>query len=163
MHNPHALGEESIGRLLWKFSVPAITGMMVNALYNIVDSIFVGHGVGAIGLAAVTIAFPIMIILMAFGMLVGIGATTLVSIRLGEHNKEAAEQILGNALTLVIVLSITLTILFELFLDPILVMLGAEPDVLPYARDFTHIILLGSIFMATGFGLNNIIRAGRTS
>jgi putative MATE family efflux protein len=133
--------------------------MMVNALYNIVDSIFVGHGVGAVGLAAVTVAFPIMIILMGFGMLVGIGATTLVSIRLGERNKEEAEKILGNAFVMVLFLSVCLTTIFELFLDSLLVLLGAEPEVLPYARDFSHIILLGSIFMFAGFGLNNIIRA----
>jgi putative MATE family efflux protein len=159
LNTSHALGEKSISKLLWDYSAPAITGMMVNALYNIVDSIFVGHGVGAIGLAAVTVAFPIMLILMAFGMLIGIGATTLISIRIGEQKKEEAEKILGNAFILVIILTIMMTLLFELFLDTILVSLGAEPDVLPYARDFTHIIIMGSVFMLTGFGLNNIIRA----
>ncbi|HMM22304.1 MAG TPA: MATE family efflux transporter [Selenomonadales bacterium] len=159
MAQPSALGSKDVGKLLWDFSVPAITGMLVNALYNVVDSIFVGHGVGAVGLAAVTIAFPIMIVFMAFGMLIGIGATTLVSIRLGQQKKEEAEKILGNALALILVLAITITIGLELFLDPVLVALGAGPDVLPYARDFIHIILLGSVFMFTGFGLNNIIRA----
>lgn len=159
MDNPKMLGEKSVGRLLWDFSLPAITGMLVNALYNVVDSIFVGHGVGAIGLAAVTIAFPVMIILMGFGMLVGVGATTLVSIRIGQQKKEEAEKILGNALVLVLLLSVCLSGILLVFLDPILVQLGAGPDVLPYARDFTRIILAGSIFMFTGFGLNNIIRA----
>ncbi|MDR3561025.1 MAG: MATE family efflux transporter [Negativicutes bacterium] len=159
MDNPKMLGEKSINRLLWDFSLPAITGMLVNALYNVVDSIFVGHGVGAIGLAAVTIAFPIMIVFMGFGMLVGVGATTLISIRIGQQKKQEAEKILGNALVLGMILSISLSTLFLIFLDPLLVRLGAEPMVLPYAHDFTHIILLGSIFMFTGFGLNNIIRA----
>ena len=153
------LGEKSVGRLLWDFSLPAITGMLVNALYNVVDSIFVGHGVGPIGLAAVTIAFPIMIILMGFGMLVGVGATTLISIRIGQQQKKEAEKILGNAFVIGLLLSVSLSGIFLLFLDPILVQLGAEPDVLPYAHDFTCIILFGSTFMFTGFGLNNIIRA----
>jgi len=157
--NPRMLGEKSVGRLLWDFSLPAITGMLVNALYNVVDSIFVGHGVGPIGLAAVTIAFPIMIILMGFGMLVGVGATTLISIRIGQQQKKEAEKILGNAFVIGLLLSVSLSGVFLLFLDPILVQLGAEPDVLPYAHDFTCIILFGSTFMFTGFGLNNIIRA----
>ncbi len=159
MDNPKMLGEKTVGRLLWEFSLPAITGMVVNALYNVIDSIFVGHGVGAIGLAAVTIAFPVMIILMGFGMLVGVGATTLISIRIGQQKKAEAEKILGNAFTLGLLLSVTLSGLLLTFLDPVLVQLGAEPDVLPYARAFTRIILFGSVFMFTGFGLNNIIRA----
>lgn len=161
---PHADGSrslesKSIGTLIWDFSVPAITGMLVNALYNIVDSIFVGHGVGPIGLAAVTIAFPVMIVLMGFGMLVGVGATTLVSIRLGQKRIRDAEHILGNAFILGIAFALSLSGLLLLFLDPVLVALGAEPAILPYARDFTTIILAGSVFMFTGFGLNNIIRA----
>lgn len=159
MERSKALGEEKITTLLWKFSLPAIAGMVVNALYNVVDSIFVGHGVGEVGLAAVTIAFPIMIILMAFGMLVGVGASAVVSLRLGEHKKEEAEKILGNALSLAAILSIVLTTGILLFLDPILISLGAEEIVLPYAREFTKIILLGSIFMYIGFGLNSVMRA----
>lgn len=159
MSNPRELGEEKVGKLLWKFSLPAITGMLVNALYNIIDSIFVGNGVGEVGLAAVTIAFPIMLILMGFGMLIGVGATALISIRLGEKKKEEAEKILGNALSMVILLAIILTSSVLFFLDPILIKLGAESTTLPYARDFSRIILLGSIFSYIGFGLNNVIRA----
>ena len=159
MERSKALGEEEISTLLWKFSLPAIVGMVVNALYNVVDSIFVGHGVGEIGLAAVTIAFPIMIILMAFGMLVGVGAAAVVSLRIGQHKQHEAEKILGNAFTLAAILSVTLSAGMLLYLDPILISLGAQPNVLPYARDFTRIILLGSIFMYIGFGLNNVVRA----
>jgi len=159
MERSKALGEEEISTLLWKFSLPAIVGMVVNALYNVVDSIFVGHGVGEIGLAAVTIAFPIMIILMAFGMLVGVGAAAVVSLRIGQHKQHEAEKILGNAFTLAAILSVTLSAGMLLYLDPILISLGAQPTVLPYARDFTRIILLGSIFMYIGFGLNNVVRA----
>lgn len=159
MNNPNKLGEKSVNKLLWDYSLPAIMGMLVNALYNVVDSIFVGHGVGAIGLAAVTIAFPIMIVLMGFGMLVGVGATTLVSIRIGEQKKAEAEKILGNAFILIIIIAIVISTAGLVLLEPMLIMLGADPNVLPYARDFTQIILLGSVFMFTGFGLNNIIRA----
>lgn len=159
MDQSQALGQEKISKLLWEFSLPAIIGMVVNALYNVVDSIFVGNGVGDIGLTAVTIAFPIMIILMAIGMLIGIGASTLVSIRLGEQNRQEAEVILGNAFSLMVVAVLATTVAALVFLDELLVFLGAEPHVLPYAREFTRIILLGSIFMHIGFGFNNIIRA----
>jgi putative MATE family efflux protein len=159
MDRSKALGEERIPALLWKFSLPAIAGMVVNALYNVVDSVFVGHGVGEVGLAAVTIAFPIMIILMAFGMLVGVGASAVVSLRLGEHKQQEAEKILGNALSLVVILSIVLTTALLFFLDPILISLGADQTVLPYARQFTRIILCGSLLMYIGFGLNSVVRA----
>ncbi|WP_371381594.1 MATE family efflux transporter [Sporomusa aerivorans] len=159
MDEAQALGQEKVGKLLWRFSLPAIVGMVVNALYNVVDSIFVGNGVGEVGLTAVTIAFPIMIILMAIGMLIGIGASTLVSIRLGEQKHAEAEIILGNAFSLMVVAVLTTTALALAFLDEILLFLGAEPGVLPYAREFTRIILIGSLFMHIGFGLNNIIRA----
>ena len=159
MENPNELGSEKISKLIWKFTIPAITGMLVNALYNIVDSIFVGHGVGAVGLAAVTLSFPVMIILMGFGMLVGVGATTLISIRIGQHKKDEAEKLLGIALVLGIVFAFALTSLFLLFLDPILAILGADASILPYAKDFLIPILAGSVFMFIGFGLNNIIRA----
>lgn len=159
MERSKALGEEKISKLLWNFSLPAITGMVVNALYNVVDSIFVGHGVGETGLAAVTIAFPIMIVLMGFGMLVGVGAAAVVSLRLGEGKQGEAEKILGNALSLAVILSIVLAAGFLWFLEPVLISLGAEVIVLPYAKEFTRIILLGSIFMYIGFGLNSIVRA----
>jgi putative MATE family efflux protein len=100
-----------------------------------------------------------MLVLMAFGMLIGVGASTLVSIRLGEHNVGEAEHILGNALTMIAVLSLSLSVIGLLFLDPLLLALGAEPEVLPYARTFTRIVLVGNVFMHVGFGLNNIIRA----
>lgn len=159
MGQAEALGQKDISKLLWEFSLPAIVGMVVNALYNVVDSIFVGNWVGGIGLTAVTIAFPLMIILMAIGMLIGIGSSTLVSIRLGEKNYQEAEVILGNAFSLMVVAVISTTVIALMYLDEILVLLGADAHVLPYAREFSRIILLGSIFLHIGFGLNNIIRA----
>lgn len=160
MNTATYLGEEKISSLLWKFSIPAVTGMVVSALYNVVDSIFVGRGVGDIALTAVTIAFPIMTVLMAVGMFVGIGAATLVSLRLGENRKDEAEIVLGNALTMMIVFVLSTTGAALWYLDYILVnWLGVTPEVLPYARDFTEIILGGSVFLHVGFGLNNVIRA----
>jgi putative MATE family efflux protein len=153
------MGDQNIGRLLWKFSWPAIVGMLVNSLYNIVDRIFVGRGIGFLAIAATTVAFPIMIIFMAVSMLIGIGATALISIRLGEQKKEEAEKIAANAVFLLILLPLFLTIIYLLFADPILGLFGASGDVLPYARDFTGIIVLGSVFGSVSFGMNNFIRA----
>ncbi|NMC33892.1 MAG: MATE family efflux transporter [Veillonellaceae bacterium] len=159
MDQAKLLGEEKISKLLRSYSVPAIIGMVVNALYNVVDSIFVGQGVGEIGLVAVTLAFPLMVVLMAVGMFVGLGAAALVSIRLGQQDKDGAEMILGNAVTLMIILVLLTTAVSLSFLDSLLVLLGATPEVMPYARDFSTIILAGSIFMHVSFGINNLIRA----
>lgn len=160
MDSAKFLEEEKISALLWKFSLPAVVGMVVNALYNVVDSIFVGRGVGEIALTAVTIAFPIMTLLMAVGMLVGIGAATLISLALGAKDRDRAERIVGNAFTLMIGFVLATTGAALWYLDPLLVhVLGVTPEVLPYAHDFTAIILAGSVFMHVGFGLNNLIRA----
>lgn len=159
MDKANALGEKKISSLLWSYSGPAIVGMVVNALYNVVDSIFVGQGVGEVGLVAVTLAFPLMMILMGVGMFVGLGSGALISIRLGQKDKDGAELILGNALSLLTLLVLATTALCLLFLDPLLVFLGATPDVMPYARDFSFIIVAGSVFMHVSFGMNNLIRA----
>ena len=159
MDKADALGQERIGVLLRRFSLPAIAGMVVNALYNVIDSIFVGQGVGEVGLAAVTVAFPLMILLMGVGMMVSIGAATLVSIHLGGQNRDEAELILGNAVTVIIILSLLSASAVLWRLEDLLVLFGATPEVLPYAVDFTFIIFAGSLFMHLCFGLNGIIRA----
>lgn len=159
MEHTKQLGEAKISKLLIKFSVPAVVGMMVNALYNVVDRIFVGHGVGFQGLAGITICFPIMLVMMAFGMLIGLGATALVSIRLGEQKFKEAEQILGNAMTLIVFLSVTLALFGLGFMDTLLRWCGASEAILPVARDYLRIILWGSVFQQIGFGMNNLIRA----
>lgn len=159
MDRSKQLEEESVGRLLWKFSIPAIVGMLVNALYSVVDRIFVGRGVGLLGISATTVAFPISIIIMAFGMLIGIGAAATISIKLGQKKKEEAEHILGNALTLIIIISILVTTLGLIFEEPLLIMFGASKEVLPLAKQFITIILIGVILQNIGFGLNNIIRS----
>ena len=161
MSQTKELGTESIGKLLFKFSVPAITGMIVNALYNIVDRIYIGHikGVGSYALSGLAITFPISVIIMAFAMLVGIGASAVISIRLGEKNVEAADNILGNSLVLITVISIVLSIFGVLFLDEILILFGASGNTISYAKSYIQIILMGAVFQNIGFGINNIIRA----
>jgi putative MATE family efflux protein len=159
MDRAKRMGEGSIPRLLLSFSIPAIVGMMVNALYNVVDRIFIGRGVGALGLAGATVGFPIMLVLMAFGMLVGMGGGALVSIRLGEGRKEDAERILGNSFVLLIVISAVLTTLGLIFVEPLLRLFGSSDTILPYAKQYVSIILAGSVFMGVGFGMNNFIRA----
>ncbi len=131
MDHSKLLGKERIGKLLLKFSIPAIVGMMVNALYNIVDRIYIGNGVGSLGIAAITLGFPIMTIIMAFGMLVGLGSTSLISIRLGEQKKDEAEIILANGMVLLILIALTISTLGLTLLDPLLKLFGASATLLP--------------------------------
>lgn len=161
MDKTKIMGTEHIGKLLLKFSLPAITGMLVNALYNIVDRIYIGHikGVGSFALSGLAITSPISIIILAFGMLVGLGAVSVISIKLGEKDKEAAERILGNAVMLNAILSLILSFFGLIFMDKLLTLFGASKDSLPYAKDYIAIILFGVIFQNMGFGTNNIIRA----
>lgn len=159
MDKTNEMETKSIPKLLLKFSIPAIIGLLVNALYNIVDSIFVGRGVGDLALAGVTVTLPIITIFMAFIMLIGMGATSLISIRLGEKKEEEAETIVANSLVLFLILGVTLTVVGLIFLEPLLIFFGASEDVLPYAMDYLRIILLGSTFLAIGTGMNNFIRA----
>ena len=153
------LGEEKISKLLLKFSIPAITGMIVNALYNLIDRIFIGNSAGSLGIAGITIGFPIMLLIMGFTLLTGLGATSLVSIKLGEQKKDEAEKVVGNALSMLIIIDIIITVGGLIFLTPILKVFGASDAVLPFARDYMAIILAGSVFQAIGFGMNNFIRA----
>ncbi len=159
MEHIKQLGEDKISKLLIRFSIPAIVGMLVNGMYNVVDRIFIGRGVGSEGIAGITIGFPLMLLIMAFGMLVGIGATAQISIRLGEQKKNEAELILGNCFSLLIILSLGLTLFGLVFLDPLLRFFGASPAIFPYAHDYMKVILAGAVFQGIGFGMNNIIRA----
>lgn len=161
--NAHArkterMGNESIIKLLWEFGIPATVGLLVNALYNIVDSIFIGRGVGSLGLAAATAAFPPMIMMMAFGMLVGGGGNALMAIKLGEKKYDTAEKILGNSLTLIIIISAVVTGAGLIFLEPVLRFSGATAEVMPMAKEYTAVIFYGMIAMCIGFGMNNFIR-----
>lgn len=153
------LEEAPIGRLLLKLSLPAICGALVGATYNIVDRIFVAMRFGTEGLTAVTLAFPIMLIMLAFGMMIGVGSNTLISIRLGEKNRDAAERILGQAIFLFVCLSTFFSMLGLVFLDPLLYAFGASEKVMPMAREFLSIIIAGAIFQALSFGVNSFLRA----
>jgi putative MATE family efflux protein len=152
------LGRGSIPWLLLRFSAPAIVGMMAQALYNLIDRVFIGRALGSDGIAAIAVAFPFMLIVLAFGMLIGFGATAQISIRLGERRKADAERILGNAAVLLVIASLVMTVLGLLLLDPILKVFGASGPVLPLAGDYLRIIILGTIFQTISFGLNATIR-----
>jgi putative MATE family efflux protein len=158
MERARQMGEKSIPALLLSFSIPAIIGMVVNALYNVVDRIFIGRGVGALGIAGATVGFPIMLINMAFGMLIALGANALISIRLGERRNDDAERVLGNAVVLLVSVSVVLTTGGLIFLTPLLGLFGASETILPYAQEYVSVILLGVIFQSIGFGMNNFIR-----
>jgi putative MATE family efflux protein len=156
-HN-RELGTSSIPALILKFSLPSVFGMLVSALYNVVDRIFIGQGVGPLGLAGATIAFPLMMVQIAFATLVGMGATTLISINLGRQDRETAEKVLGSGFVLIIAVALSISALGLVFLDPLLRLFGASEAVLPYARDYTGIILMGTIFQVIALGVNNFIR-----
>lgn len=159
MNRSEQLGEEKIVKLLLDFSIPAIIGMLVNGLYNIVDRIFVGHGVGPLALSGIAISFPFTLAIMAFGMLIGIGATAVISIRLGQQKKEEAEQIVGNAFVLLLGISLSISLLSYFFMDPLLRLFGTSSEVMPYAKEFLAVLLWGTVFQTIGFGMNNFIRA----
>ncbi|MFW6169113.1 MAG: MATE family efflux transporter [Planctomycetota bacterium] len=158
MDRARILGEGSIPSLLFRFSAPAVFGMLAQALYNIVDRVFVGQAVGSIGITGTTIAFPYMMLVMAFGSLMGVGAAALISIRLGEGKRDAAEHVLGNCVVLLVLASVAITILAWILLDPMLSLFGAGPDSRPFAREYLEMIVLGTVFQAVGFGLNAVIR-----
>ena len=148
-----------VGKLLWMYSVPAIVGTMVASLYNIVDRMYIGLGVGPMAISGLALTFPFMNFLSAFSMLVGAGAASRISIRLGEGDKNRAEQILGNALTLTVLISAVIIAFSLIFMDPILVVFGGSENTLKYAKEFMHIIVPGTILSALLFGFNNIMRA----
>ncbi len=153
-----SLGTEPVINLLMKHSIPAMVGMLVNALYNIVDRIFIGRAVGGVAIGGIYLGMPLMLIIMAFGMLVGIGGNTLVSIRLGQKRKDEADQIASNSLMLLIIIGIIFSILGLIFLKPLLNLFGASASNIGYAMDYLRIILLGATFNVVGFGMNNFIR-----
>ena len=161
MEHVNPLGEEKISKLLLRFSLPATVGMLVNALYNVADRIFIGNSgyLGTDGLAGITICFPIMIILLSIGLLFGIGGATLFSIRLGEKKKDEAENALGNAFVVLILTSLLFMVAGHIFLKPILILFGADEDVLPFAAEYMRVIFSGAVFQIVSIGMNNFIRA----
>ena len=161
-NNTVSLGSDSVGKLLMRYAIPAIIAMASSSLYHIIDSIFIGHGVGEAAITGMAVTLPIMNIASAFGAMVGVGAAARISIRLGEGNKRAAERILCNAVLLNIVLGISIMLIFLLFLDPILIFFSggeASPETLHYAREFMEIIMFGNIITHLYLGLNEQLRA----
>lgn len=153
------LGEKSIGKLMWKYFLPAFVGVVVYSLYNIVDRIFIGRGVGSMALSGLSAVFPIMLIVMAFGMLIGIGAGVNVSISMGQKDHKKAERFLGNGFVLMILISILVSIIGFVIKTPVLHLFGATEETIAYAQDYLNIILFGTVFQVIGFGMNNIIRS----
>lgn len=153
------LGNESIGKLLMRLSVPATIGMIVQALYNLVDTIFVGQGVGIMGIAGVSVAFPIQMIIMSFAQMFGIGGASIISRSLGAKDLNKAEKTMGNVFSLVIIISAIITILGSIFVEPLLILFGATEDILPNAVEYISVILMGTIFFSFAMASNNIIRS----
>ena len=153
------LGTRPVGKLLLQYAMPAIVAMTAASLYNIVDSIFIGQGVGPLAISGLAITFPFMNLSTAFGAAVGVGASTFISMKLGQKDYETAESILGNTVTLNLIIGIAFSVVCLLFLGPILKFFGASEATLPYARDYMVIILVGNVFSHMYFGMNAVLRA----
>lgn len=153
------LGTERIGKLLMQYAIPAIIAMTASSLYNMVDSIFIGHGVGPLAISGLAITFPLMNLAAAFGSLVGVGASTLISVKLGQKDYTTAQHILGNVVSLNLLIGLLFTLVSLLFLDPILYFFGASDATLPYARDYMITILLGNVITHMYLGLNSVLRS----
>lgn len=158
-HKNEMLGTENVKSLLFKLSMPAMIGMIVQALYNFVDTIFVGRGAGYLAIGGIAIAFPVQMVIMAFGQMFGIGGASIVSRALGAKDYDKAEKTVGNVLTSSIIAAVIMTILGLVFLEPILKLFGATENLLPYSKEYLSVILLGSISFIVGMAGNNLIRA----
>ena len=160
MDKTKELESASVCKLLISYSIPAIVGMLINAIYNIVDRMFIGNNpdLGAAGLAALTICFPIMVIMMAFSVLFGMGGSILTSIKLGEMNNEEAQKVFLTSYTLMIVAGVVLGILGNIFIEPLLYAFGADNETFPYAAPYMRLVLIGGAFQNMGLGANNFIR-----
>jgi len=156
---PTALGTESIGKLLMQYAIPAIIAMTASSLYNMVDSIFIGHGVGTMAISGLALTFPLMNLAAAFGSLVGVGASTLISVKLGQKDYDTAQRVLGNVVVLNILLGVAFTVVVMAFLDPILYFFGGSDQTIGYARDYMQIILLGNVVTHLYLGLNAVLRS----
>ena len=156
---PSELGTEPIGKLLLKYAVPAIIAMTASSLYNIVDSIFIGQGVGPYAISGLAITFPLMNLSAAFGAMVGVGGSTILSIYLGQKKYNSAKKVLTNVVGLNVVLGILFMLLSLIFLDHILYFFGASETTISYAREYMQIILIGNVITHLYLGLNSLVRA----
>ncbi len=153
------LGSAPIGKLMVKFAVPSIVAMLVGALYNIVDQLFIGHAVGTLGNAATNIAFPFTTSCLALALLFGIGGASCFNLNLGRGNKEAAPFFVGNAASMLVICGTALMLIAQLFLEPLLVLFGSPADVLPYAMPYVRITAIGFPFLLLGTGGGHLMRA----
>ena len=153
------LGTKPVGKLLTQYALPAIVAMSASSLYNIIDRAFIGQVVGPEAIAGLGITFPFMNLSAAFGAAVGVGASTCISVKLGQHDYKRAEQLLGNTVTLNLIVGFLFMVISLLFLDPILRFFGASDVTLPYAREFMTVILLGNMVTHMYFGMNAVLRA----
>lgn len=153
------LGTGRVSALLLQYAIPSIVAMLAAVLYNLADRIFIGHGVGALAISALALTLPLLNIAAAVGSLVGIGAASMISIKLGQNDKDSARRLLGNAVMLNVILGGALTIVCLIFLDPILYLFGASGDTIGYAREYMRILLYGNVFTHLYMGLNSILRA----
>lgn len=158
-HDTLTLGTDPIGRLLTQYAIPAIIAMTASSLYNMADSIFIGQGVGAMAISGLALTFPMMNLAAAFGSLVGVGASTLVAMKLGQKDYAGANQVLGNVLVLNVILGFLFMVVFLAFLDPVLIFFGGSEQTIPYAKDYMRIILYGNIITHMYLGLNAVLRS----
>ena len=156
---PTELGTEKIGKLLKQYALPAIIAQTAASLYNMVDSIFIGQGVGPLAISGLAITFPLMNLSTAFGTLVGVGASTMLSVLLGQKNYKAANKVLGNVVTLNTIIGVVFMAIALMFIDPILYFFGASENTLPYAKEYITIILIGNVITHLYFGLNAAMRS----
>ena len=156
---PTELGTENIGKLLKQYALPAIIAQTASSLYNMVDSIFIGQGVGPLAISGLAVTFPLMNLSTAFGTLVGAGAATMLSVLLGQKNYKAANKVLGNVVSLNIIIGLIFMAVALIFIDPILYFFGASENTLPYAKEYMKIILYGNIITHLYFGLNAAMRS----
>lgn len=156
--SPKELGTDKIGKLLMRYAVPAVISMLAASAYNIVDRSFLGNFVGPLAIAGLAITFPIMNLSAAFGAMIGAGGSTLLSIKLGQRDYETAERVMGNIISLNVVVGIVFAILALIFIDPILYFFGASENTLPYAKTYMVIIIYGNIITHLTHGLTNVLR-----
>ena len=154
-----ALGTQPVGKLLFQYALPAIIAMVASSMYNIIDRAFIGQVVGPIAISGLAITFPFMNLSGAFGAAVGVGSATAISLKLGQKDYLTAEEILGNTVTLNLIIGFSFAVICFIFLDPILYFFGASKDTIPYARSFMQIILLGNVVTHMYFGMNAVLRA----
>lgn len=153
------LGTKPVGKLLAQYALPAIVAMTASSLYNMIDSIFIGQGVGPLAISGLAITFPLQNLMAAFGAGVGVGAATCISVKLGQRDYNTAQHIFGNNFSLNLVIGVTFSIITLLFLNPILRFFGASDNTLPYAREYMLVILTGNVVTQLFFGMNAVLRA----